>query len=641
VTHYLRGNAECRVPEHHIAVHASSVALTAGDSRIEHHHRLEMGHAIRWRYRAGEPSRPVTLDFVTRPAFWEWVYGVCPKGCRVWVWCHDATRVYTILGLWAELDAGRLALKRPPVKVIKLPDGSEKEESCGPSIITAPSCFLADCRTRSGQSIRLIDCQNYAPRPLADLAQILGMPPIYEPGDAADDFDRLDHVRRCLDVVHRVAGRVCSFVRDHDLGNMQVTLGGQAMSHYRHRHLDTEITVGPEPTIRPLERDGYYGAKTQVYFRGHVRDAKFADLPLFGGATYSGRASCMGPVTRIDCNQCYPHVMRWHDYPRKLYRRLTAPTIRDLTAMLIHNVAVASVRLFSPHEPYPQKIDGKVSWKVGRVHTVLCGPELARALASGHVDSIDYAQVYLAGPLFRTWGEEVEAWRARAVERGDAFDLLLLKRMANSLHGKFAQRGIGWQTIPGEVSAQPWGEYTHRIAGDPRVFHRRGIAGSTQQMEHEDESAMSCPIISACVTSHARELVRACRLAAGLQQVVYEDADSLHVLPDGLERLHATGWIHPRRPGGFKVESIVESAEYRGPKHYRWGDVEVIPGHAFAGRYDARGGWSQSEWVGLDSLLSRAMPDAPIQIEREMGLVSPEGNESYTDSGWIVYRQGG
>ena len=134
--------------------------------------------------------------------------------------------------------------------------------------------------------------------------------------------------------------------------------------------------------------------------------------------------------------------------------------------------------------------------------------------------------------------------------------------------------------------------------------------------------------------------MRGVRLAAGPQQVVYEDADSLHVLPDGMERLTALGWIHPTQAGKFKVESTVDSAEYRGPKHYRWGDTEIVPGHSLTGTYDVRGRWHQEEWVGLDQLLSTGCPQSPISVEREMTSAVSADGDRYTDYGWIIYRQG-
>lgn len=639
MTHYLRGNAECRVPEHHVYVHALSIPVTRDGSRVEHHHRLEMGVARRRRYRRGAPARPVDLDFVTREQFWEWLYGTAIKGTRLWVWAHDASRVFTVLGMWRELDRGHMRLKRPPVRRAAEGSAEAVEANAGPSIITGQSCFLADCIGPAGQSLRFIDVQNYAPAPLTEIADKAGWVLPGEPGDAADDFDRLLYARRCVQVIDSAVGKVCDFVRTNDLGNMQITLGGQALSHYRHRHMDTQIAVGPDEDIRPLERAGYYGARAQVYFRGCVDSPYLEAFPLFGKGNRSVPRLFAEEVTRVDVNQCYPFVMTHNDYPRRLYRHLIGPTVPELLDVLKHAVGVAVVSIASAEQPWPWRNEGKVVWRTGKFETTLCGAELVRALVEGVVTRVGMAQTYLSGPIFRSWGLEVMEMRERATASGDEFTLSLCKRMVNSLHGKFGQRGVGWETVPGVVPADPWGEFHVRSDDGKTLTRWRAVAGLAQRYGTETETASSCPIIAACVTAAAREHVRSIRLAAGPMQCVYEDADSLHILPDGMRRLEAAGWLHPTFPGKCKIEATAISSEYRGPKHYRWGDDEMIPGHAFAGSYDTRGVWHQSEWVGLDSLLSVSWPDAPIQVERESGPINPDSHDRYSNHGWLIYRR--
>lgn len=637
----MRPNHSNRVPTYHVAVDTETVPETPAGAPGESHHRLMIGCARSWRYRDGLISGTTDLDFVTREQWWEWLYGRLVKGTRTWVWAHNAAFDFTVLGLWEEIDEGRLAWKMPRESGKCRGDEGTRDESCPPSLITSPFCFLSECVTPSGASIRFIDTTNFIPISIQKIGPMVGLDKLDRPGETADDFDWLDYCKRDLEILHLAVDRVCSMVRRHDLGNMAITLGGQAMSHYRHRHLTADILTGPEPSIRPLERDGYYGARTNVYFRGRVVESGLEGFALFGRQLGDGPIIYSEPITRIDCNQCYPYVMRNGIFPTKPRHKLRNPSVERLRAALVHGVAVAAVTLWSPNEPWPQRVKGKTSWRVGKVHTVLCGPELVRALAEDVVREVAYAQVYQSSPLFVTWSDEVLAWRREAEARGDVLEAAMLKRMANSLHGKFGQSAEGWETVPGKVPPIPWGEYTEIDGATGCIRYMRAVGNLTQVRSMEPDAKGACPIIAAFVTSYAREHMRECRLAAGPQQVVYEDADSLHVLTDGMERLQATGWLHPSQPGKFKTEAVADSAEYRGPKHYRFGDEEVIPGHALKGRYDARGVWSQTEWVRLDQLLSSGIPESPITVEREMGSVSPDISEGYSDHGWLIYRQGG
>lgn len=638
--HYLRKNHESRIPSHHVCVDTETIPVLSGEHRSESHHRLMLGCAAAWRYRAGGTTSIARLDFRHREEWWEWLYARGIKGRRVWVWAHNAAFDFTTLGLWQELSAGRIRLRSMPDAER---DGGDDRSGCRqspPSLVTSPFCFLADCVTDAGASFRFVGSENFAPLALAKLGAMIGLGKLPMPGESGSDEDWFAYCRRDVDILAQVVDRLCGLMRTHDLGNMQWTGGGQAMSHYRHRHLSVDIFAGPDEVIRPMERRAYYGARQTVYFRGTVQASGTEVFVPVRSGTQGQAAHHTENVYRLDCNQCYPFVMREHRYPSRVFRRFGEIPVEQLRDVMVHYEAVAEVRLFAEVEPYPVRQRGMTTWRMGSVCTTLCGPELRRAIDSGHVVHVYGAQTYVSHPLFKTWAEEVMQWRAESTDAGDAFASSLLKRIANSLHGKFGQSGRRWESAPHVKPPVDWGLFSHRKEGCREILQCRAIAGTAQVLKTEDEAQGSCPVIAAFVTAYAREHLRAARMAAGPRHTLYEDADSLHVDERGYRSLDLAGWIHPTRPGAFKVEAVAQVAEYRSIKNYTIGDLAVICGRSDKGEIDAKGLWHQTEWIRLDSLLAGGMPDSPITVEREVGPITPDDRECYGADGWIVYRRG-
>jgi len=487
----------------------------------------------------------------------------------------------------------------------------------------------------------LVSIANFYPGPIPDLAQIAGYTLAPEPGELGEDEDRIAYLASVVGLGEQLVRGLCRLVRDYDLGNMALTLGGQALAHYRHRHLTSDILCGPEPRLRPLEKAAYYGSRQQVYFRGRIDPSDLAWLAPAGPALRGQPRVFADAIYRLDVNQCYPFVMRSHRYPIKPYRCVRSPSVSDVRAYLVHYVGIAAVRIFSPVEPYPVRLKGRTCWRVGSVHTVLAGVELERAVASGHVIGIDEAQFYYADHIFASWADEVMAWRAQATASGDRLSLALLKRISNSLHGKFGQHGRIWQDVPGMDSDGRWGQYTGRLKVNGPIRDLRGIVGRLQVLGLEDTAVGACPAIAACVTAAAREHMRTLRRIAGEQETYYEDADSLHVSARGYAALVGAGALDTTVPGRLKIEAECDSAEYLGPKHYRFGTEWMLAGRAANGVALPDGTYSQEETQRMDTLLAVGMPTEPISSVRPIGDIDSQSDCGYDDSGWVVYRQGG
>jgi hypothetical protein len=110
---------------------------------------------------------------------------------------------------------------------------------------------------------------------------------------------------------------------------------------------------------------------------------------------------------------------------------------------IIASVSVATRR---PHLPYRR--DGLVFYPTGRFRTVLCGPDLQVALASGEVLSLRAWSTYDMEPAFREYATDCLRIREAGRDNGDKPLEKWAKALGVSLVGKLAQRGRRKTRVP-------------------------------------------------------------------------------------------------------------------------------------------------------------------------------------------------
>ena len=635
--YYMRQNHACRVPPSQSVVFIETDPRErVGDAGVMEHHLL-CGAARSWRYDRDKQTRLTDHEFYTREEYWSWLFGRSKGSRQTWVWAHGASYTFVALGVFELLDQGTLSLKVSTRSTTNQETGEVTQEDKHGLIVTGDPTFCLDVIGPEGQSIRLIDIRNWILLDLIDSADQVGIPCPALPGEAGDLADWTAYVIAGREIVAALANRVCRLVKANDMGNLQITIASQSMSLYRHRYLPDGLVVGPDPETRPLEGEAYYGARQEVYYRGHVvlpgesafmpRTNPKTDLPILE----------RGPVYRLDCNSCYPFVMQGNRFPIRLRRHYSNPPVCVLREKLNSQIGVAWVRMYSPSEPWPIHVAGKTTWATGRLETFLCGPELVRAIDSGYVDVIHQAQTYVSGQIFTAWATDVLALRHTLAAQGDELGSRLIKRLAAALHGKFGQKSRRWEVIPGRYFIGRWGSRTIFDNETSTYQQYRGIAGVTQRLSGDEYAEGAAPIIAAVVTAYAREHMRTARLAAGYRQIVYEDADSLHVLSAGYQALLDEGWIDPTLPGKFKVEMTTDRATYYGLKNYLMGETRVMAGRARAGTLDAHGVWSQTEFARLDSLLMSGMPACPLASNRIVGDAVSKPDHEFSPEGWVDF----
>lgn len=551
-SHYLDRNAGTETPSNLVFVDTETIAEpSAAMPRVELH-RLRLWCAIHVRMENGKGVSHTIQYGYTAAEFWNWFDSCLVSKKKTWLFAHNAHFDLTQLDFWEQLDSGRYTIA--PLLSRPNPETGERKSTWRGSLCLESSPFFVYCR-KDRQTINIVDTCNYWRMPLAELGEAVGLPKLPMPGPDATDEDWRTYCHRDVEIILRAVVSLIQEWRANDCGVFQATAPMLAMTSFRHmcklgspncRKLD--IVCEPGSPAHDLERESYYGGRVTCFTVGK-RTGKFYYL---------------------DVNSLYPYVMHEHSFPRCRMFNRDSPSIAELEPAARVYGTIAEVLIDSRCEAFPLRIDGTQHHCTGHYWTVLCGPELSRALDSGSVLRAARVQYYSVAAYFREWVATWYAAKLRGLREVGAGSPLyrLSKIVLNSLYGKFAQRGRRWSERLGTIPLERWGGYARSNPETLEIEKCRGVAGYEQVLTEEGEPAHAFPAISAFVAAYAREYMLHLIAVAGEDNVLYQAVDALIVTEEGYERLKASAYIDPFAMGMLKVVGEYGEVEIRGANYY-------------------------------------------------------------------------
>ena len=479
--------------------------------------------------------------------FWDWVESLCAAKHTIWIVAHNWNYDACLLSPETEL-LGR---------------GWE----CTQYINGKPPVII---RWRKGQhTLKIIDSLNYFATSLAQLGKGIGEYKL----DSTALLNGLEAaIAYCWQDVNVVKTAILTFRRfviEHDLGAMQHTLAGQAMSSYRRRFMAHQILVHDDDLALTLEREAYHGGRTESFYSGAVRQ----------------------PLWKLDINSMYPSNMVTESYSARLVSAYIGYHKESFEYALSQNYGVVARCLIQTDEEcYGVVVDGKgkplpcpntegikpakLIFPIGEFWATLSTPEIRYGLAHGHIKTIESWAQYERDPIFVEFVRYFYARRLEYRQSGNsAFDHMS-KIMLNSLYGKFGQTGIRWEATK-DWYCDSTIETAHET-DDGEIIHLRSRLGQTQIKAKNQESRDSCPMIAAEITAYSRMQLWRYILIAGKQNVYYVDTDSLVVNKQGLDNL--APYIDANTLGMLKIEKTCEMGMFFAPKHYTLDDEWKIKG---------------------------------------------------------------
>ena len=541
------------------------------------------------------PGNNASDEIVTTdPArLWQWVAGHCHAKSVTWLVAHNAGYDLGVARWWEQLTDGDWSLTVHRRRRSAPADEYQTEASPLGTICiveSPPTVIRAECpRGR----LLIVDSLNYVRAPLADLGQSVGLEKLAmpRPGESADAWER--YCRRDVDILREWFCRLVRWWRSQRMGMFRWTAPSCAMACFRHRNPVEQIDNDRPQDVIELEREAYYAGEVRVNRIGEID----------------------GPLTMLDVDSLFPHVMAREQYPTNLSHASDERVTNEAPPDHLIPRCIARVQLDSPLWDWPVRIAGRTVQARGRFTTALCGPELVRAWRLGLIERWGRWVAYDMDAIFAEHIRRLHSHKLEAERDGNAASRMFCKLLMNSLYGKFGQMTPGWEHRPDIPPLADYGKgvWLDRGAGKSRQL--RYIAGQTFCETDRVDHPSSFAAIAAFVTAYAREEMHRHRQIAGPHNVYYQGVDSLLVNAAGRAMLERHGRVAGGEIGRFRVKREVARAEIRGPQWYRVGDVITIAGRPSTAEDLERWGWTAPSFETLVQQLDRG-PDGTVVVTR-------------------------
>ncbi|KKM96567.1 hypothetical protein LCGC14_1176870 [marine sediment metagenome] len=586
--HALRREKTISIPRHIIFFDTETTMTELPGGDVEH--SLLLGWACY--YRRGDHSRKEKLEwlfFTDTKTFWRFVLDHCPTKNKTWIIAHNIGFDFTVCEGFKHLTKAKFKIKffhsKAMTTVIKV--------------------------TTKGKSLVFVDSCNWFDMSLEKLGNLIGIPKLTIDFDTADFTYTKTYCKRDVEILIGAFKSLAKFLQGNRISRLCYTRASTAMAAYLLKHLDFPIYIHNNREAINLERDSYFGGRTECFYIGELNH---------------------GPYYIVDVNSLYPFVMQYGDYPVKYEKILNRIPMETACQYLEKFAVVARCLVETTEAVYPVRGDRTI-FPVGTFWTVLTTPEIKHALDRDRIREISDMVVYKQAPIFRTFVERFYQLRQDFASAGVTIYEQYTKIFLNSLYGKFGQKGEIWKHV-GPAPGEPDRIEECIEAGTGRRTRLRYLLGEVYELTGYEETRHSFPAIAAHVTAYARLHLWSLIQIAGKHNYYYCDTDSLVINQDGLNNLNSH--IDAARLGALKVENCVQNMTIYGLKDYQAGGKKVLKGIRQNALKISDVEYEQEQWPSLQGLLTRAQTEKYITIKQTKNLYREYTKGVKTLDGWTI-----
>jgi len=563
--HVLRGNKTSGYPRNMIFF---DVEARPEDGNVKNYHDPYLWAGFWYYIPNGKDRKPSNEWFFADRAneFWIWVNSKVSKKEKLYMFAHNPT--YDMV-----TGVGFTSLRKLGFNLPRFYDNNR----------TFIAKFKSDKR-----SIVVLNVGNYYQGSVADIGKAFGIPKLKLDYENPDFGEAVIYCKRDVEIITKAMLAWIGFCKENDLGHFGLTAPKQSFNAFRHLFMKHKIYIHDNERAVNLERESYFGGRTEAFFIGSLKGKK---------------------VVTLDVNSMYPAVMRCEKYPTKLVtiRRDLSP--EGLEFSLKNYLVCARVRVRIRNPCLPCRVKGRLIFPVGEFVTTLPTPEV---------------QLFV---------EFFYQARLQAKSEGNKSKDLLFKLIMNSLYGKFGQKSGIWEIVDYTDSDEVFYERIYSLS-EGKWITRKQFAGVVIEKVDEKESYNSFTAIASHVTGYARRKLFEYILKAGFENVYYCDTDSLFVNECGLENLK--DYLNDRDLGYLKYEGIKEDLVIYGPKDYEWKDGEKHKGIPKNAERINENTWKVTIFPRISTLIRHNTIDKYFTIERTKQLKRKYLKGWVTESGRVV-----
>lgn len=584
--HWLRLNEAHRVPRRLLSVDATS--QTTLQRRATRHTFRTAAGALDLLGGAGRPeAAPHRVGFDQAADLWEWVAESTATTHRTVLFAYDLSQLWRLTGALEALPA--LGFK--PTRTVL------NDYSCWGRFV------------KGKRTLMLCDVRSWLPAPLGRIAGDLNLaaprPPAVDAG--VDAWER--YTRRRAEIVRLACLNLLEWLHDDDLGDFRPTGHAQASAAFRHRFLAPRTVL--------------------VHWGGETRDAERR-------AAWTGRAEVwrpgkvQGPLVEYDYTAAYAWIAERESLPTRLLGPVVLRDRATLIAASPSRSVLYEADVTTEAPTLPTLYDDRIVWPVGSFTTTVWDVELENAIREGATVKLRRAWLYERAPVLRPWARWVLACLAGEVDSIDPLRRRVVKAWSRSLIGRFALRYPELRPIRVEDDAAvkittirdaAAGRDVREIQVGFEVFEQAGVV----------DGADSTPQIMSAVMSHARVRLWRTMRAAGFENVLYVDTDSVLVTPAGAGRIEAE--LRQGHFPGLRQKATYSRGDLRAPRNIDLDDERRVAGLPKTAGLRADGVFEAEVWESLTGSLRRRRPAGVFRLQRSFTLGNHDYRREQLDAG--------
>lgn len=435
--------------------------------------------------------------------------------------------------------------------------------------------------SKDGRTLIFTDSASWLPKPLQELARMVGIrkPPL-PAGDDSDDAWRA----RCaadVEVLRAAMLELLSWLERSDMGNWRLTGPAQAMAAYRHRFMrEGTLLVHRDDDAIDAERRAAWSGRCELYRHGLVDER----------------------VEEWDFTLAYLTVARDLQLPVQLRGTVDRVSVKQLRQLATRGRVLVECDVTCDRPVLPAELDGRTVWPVGSFTTTVWERELLEAVERGTEVTIRRCWLYWQYPVLRDWSE----WLLAQLDphQGEPSELVrvMLKHWARCLIGRFGVRYPDWQPLAQLDSPTIGYEPVHDVDTGEQGAH---LFVGHQWLERVglQEGRDSMPAIMSAVMAQARIRLLHAMEAAGMENVIYVDTDSLLVTRKGVAGLRA--FAATPEGAGLRCKGAWSKATLKAPRQLSVGQELRAAGVPRSAREVEPGVFAAEVWEGLGESLRR------------------------------------
>jgi len=636
----LTPNDDSTIPGTVICVETCTVATPDLVNPRIRTHRLRCGHAIAGRLENGKWTRESEIGFELSSLWWEWANCRRQPGKPLWIFSQDLSGLLTLTGFWELMESGKFALVKAAAQSSQAqksrnPIGKPKPPKMGLLVDADPPTIL-NCWHQQGWKLLGIDLRNYWDKSPQMLAALATLPLTAIPPDDSLESEWRRYCRDASRVTQQCVSRLALWHRLHGMGHFAYTISGMALAGFRHKHLTHPIDLPASKDDRDFERRGYYNGRTEPFWLGEIRNGRFYGLGKspYERGLFQDRPK--GPFHLVDARSFYGAVAQFQSVPIRCEAEGDGWPDSDPINPPLSMDYLAEVEIQSDTQEFPVRLPDRTIIARGHFATVLCGPELQRAVDTGAIIHVGRWRRYEIQTALRAWGLSVWDDRVAASAAGDELLASVCKAMLARLHGKFLQRAHRWQIVTDVQAPGPWRKWHTVSATTGQRETYRSIGWEVQREEDAGDGKHCFPALAAYITSWGREWLRTWIRLAGKGCVLYCSTDGLILTDEGRINLEQAGIIGDYGIGSCRIVETSNDVAIYGANDYRIGDKRCLSGVPTGNTPLADG---CTTLIARDSMrCTLATPPTSTYGDRSVQQIREATGDTQrlTETGWLI-----